>query len=271
MEGRGIVFMKKKNKTGVTAVLATSIAFGTTPMAAGAVNVSDANENYAGVLDWTEEEWNTYLQENHGTTLEDYETAEDLENEVGEAVNPDELANGNFDDTNVLEMMEKYNMSSEDLANFLNTYDNLENIHFIGDLEAALQSEGVIAPTVNNGTTDEGTNGGTTTNEGTANEGTADDNTADGTTNNEAANDRTTSNGTTNTTGEGTTNQGTTNESAANENTANNDSGVTQQTEDGARMPDTDSNGIEKIMIGTGAALIGAAAFVLGRRRQGEQ
>ncbi|WP_456272915.1 processed acidic surface protein [Bacillus sp. AK031] len=371
--------MKNKSKKSVTAVLATSLALGTAPTIAGAVDLSEVNENYAGVLDWTEEDWNLYLDENFDTSLDDYDTVEDLENRVGPVINIDELANGNFNDANILEMMERNNMDSQDLAEFLENNDGSDNIHFIGDLENALSDEGIIDPvdisdgdseyedvldmdlldenyltplnwteeefnnylgetydmeladftdfedlettvgpllddnTLDNLLADYGltetelaeileTNDETLDNfyfisdlENTlddtmpANDGqsTEDTDTEDTTTEDEQTADDTNTEGTDtedeNMTSDGTENgqaeedeaaAGTDNSGTNNgegNDAANTNGEVTEETENGAEMPVTATSAIENIMIGTGVALIGAAALIGRRTRQGEQ
>jgi hypothetical protein len=52
---------------------------------------------------------------------------------------------------------------------------------------------------------------------------------------------------------------------------SNNNGEVTKETENGAEMPVTATSAIENIMIGMGVALIGAAALIGRRTRQGEQ
>lgn len=123
------------------AVVAT-MTFGSAGMTAQAIEPEEASGNFPGVVDWTEADWNLYLDENYGTSLDDYDTLSDLEADLGKPVDLSSLGNADRSDPNVLDIMERYNMTPEELVLFLDNYDNVEDIYFVGDLENALELEG---------------------------------------------------------------------------------------------------------------------------------
>lgn len=125
------------------AAAAATLMFGTAPLTGSAeVSTKDLEENYLGVLDWTEEDFNNYLEENHNKSLDDFNSVEELEKEIGPVIS-DDLANGDLSDGNILTLMKKYNMNEEQLAAFLKENDNKDNIHFIGDLENEFADQGM--------------------------------------------------------------------------------------------------------------------------------
>lgn len=123
------------------AVVAT-LTLGSTTMPVQAIEPDEASENFPTVVDWSETDWNSYLEENFGTTLDDYDTLSELEADVGSPVDLSTLGNADTSDPNVLDIMERYDMSPEELVLFLDSYDNVEDIYFLGDLEDALEEEG---------------------------------------------------------------------------------------------------------------------------------
>ncbi|OHX52685.1 hypothetical protein BB776_02070 [Planococcus salinarum] len=123
------------------AVVAT-LTFGTATTVQ-AIEPEEASENFPTVIDWSETDWNSYLTENYGTNLDDYDTVAELEADVGSPVDLSTLGNADLSDPNVLDIMDRYNLTAEELILFLDTYDNVEDIYFIGDLENALELEGI--------------------------------------------------------------------------------------------------------------------------------
>lgn len=130
------------------AVVAT-LTFGFTASTAQAIESNEASEYFTTVVDWSETDWNSYLEVNYGTTLAEYETVAELEVDIGPPVDLSTLGNADTSDANVLDIMERYNMSAEELVIFLDTYENVERIYFLGDLEIALEQAGFDQ--VNNG------------------------------------------------------------------------------------------------------------------------
>ena len=92
---------------------------------------------------WTEVDWNNYLEEYYGSQLDDYDTMNELEADIGKPIDVNQLADGNFD-KNVLDIIERYNMDTNQLVAFLEEYDNRDNIHFAGDLITALDEGGNV-------------------------------------------------------------------------------------------------------------------------------
>lgn len=123
------------------AVVAT-LTFGSGAITAQAVEPEEASEHFPAVIDWSETDWNSYLEENYGTNLDDYDTTTDLEADLGTPLDLTRLGNADTSDPNVLDIMERYNLSPEELVLFLDSYENVENIYFLGDLENALTLEG---------------------------------------------------------------------------------------------------------------------------------
>ena len=119
------------------------------PLSAGAVEYSEVKEQYPAVTSWTKVDWNNYLEDKYGTQLDDYDTMNELVADIGEPIDVDQLADGN-PDKNILDIIEKYNMDTNQLAAFLEEYDNRDNIHFAGDLITALDEGGIVDE---NGTT----------------------------------------------------------------------------------------------------------------------
>ncbi|QHJ70074.1 processed acidic surface protein [Planococcus halotolerans] len=123
------------------AVVAT-MTFGSATMTVQAIEPEQASENYPSVIEWSETDWNSYLEENYGTNLDDYDTVSELEEDIGAPLDLSALGNADTSDPNVLDIMERYNLSAEELVLFLDTYENVDNIYFLGDLENALEQEG---------------------------------------------------------------------------------------------------------------------------------
>lgn len=123
------------------AVVAT-LTFGFTASTAQAIESNEASAYFTTVVNWSETDWNSYLEANYGTTLDDYETVLDLEVDIGSPVDLSTLGNADTSDPNVLDIMERYNMSAEELVLFLDTYESVETIYFLGDLEIALEQAG---------------------------------------------------------------------------------------------------------------------------------
>ena len=131
------------------------------PLSAGALEYNVVKGNYPELSSWTESDWNDYLDKNHGSSLTDYDTVDELEGDIGEPVDVNSLADGN-PDKNLLDLMEKYNMDTNELTSFLDKNENKDNIHFIGDLENALEGDGyqpINEEAGNNQTDESGTNG----------------------------------------------------------------------------------------------------------------
>ncbi|MGD6903304.1 processed acidic surface protein [Bacillus infantis] len=126
----------------MTAAVASTLALGTAPHFAGAVEYDEVKDQYPALTGWTEEDWNNYLEENYGTSLADYDTVGDLEGDLGEPIDLDSIANGDRGDQNILDIMEKYDLDSAGLVAMLDQYENRDNIYFAGDLENALLDEG---------------------------------------------------------------------------------------------------------------------------------
>lgn len=141
------------------AVVAT-LTFGSATMTVQAIEPEEASENYPSVIEWSETDWNSYLEENYGTNLDDYDTVSELEEDLGSPLDLSALGNADTSDPNVLDIMERYNLSAEELVLFLDTYENVDNIYFLGDLESALEQEGFEQTDSGEGTdepaTDEG-------------------------------------------------------------------------------------------------------------------
>lgn len=123
------------------AVVAT-LTFGFTASTVQAIESNEASAYFTTVVDWSETDWNSYLEANYSTTLADYETVSELEVDIGSPVDLSTLGNADTSDPNVLDIMERYNMSAEELVLFLDTYESVENIYFLGDLEIALEQAG---------------------------------------------------------------------------------------------------------------------------------
>ncbi|MFD1030244.1 processed acidic surface protein [Metaplanococcus flavidus] len=136
------------------AVVAT-LTFSSATMTAQAIEPDEASANFPTVVDWSETDWNIYLEENFGTTLDDYDTVTELEADIGPPVNLSTLGNADLSDPNVLDIMERYNLTAEELILFLDAYDNVEDIYFLGDLEGALEEEGFEVVDVDEPATDE--------------------------------------------------------------------------------------------------------------------
>ncbi|MBP3953521.1 processed acidic surface protein [Bacillus suaedae] len=124
-------------------VVAT-LTFGSTAITAQAIEPDEASEHFPAVIDWSETDWNSYLDENYGTSLNDYDTVLELEADIGPPVDLAALGNADTSDPNVLDLIEKYDMSTEELVIFLDSYDNVENIYFLADLENALEQDGFV-------------------------------------------------------------------------------------------------------------------------------
>ena len=121
------------------------------PLSAGAVEYNEVKEQYPAVTSWTEVDWNNYLEGNFGSKLDDYDTMTELEADIGEPIDVNQLADGNLDQ-NILDIIEKYNMDTNQLAAFLEEYDNRDNIHFAGDLVNALDDGGNLEVNDGSGT-----------------------------------------------------------------------------------------------------------------------
>lgn len=132
------------------------------PLSAGAVEYNEVKEQYPATTSWTEIDWNNYLDDHYGSQLDDYATLNELEEDIGEPIDVNQLADGNLDQ-NVLDIIERYDMDTSELAAFLEEYDNRENIHFAGDLVKALDEGGIVGE---NGTDDSNGNAGSGNNEG---------------------------------------------------------------------------------------------------------
>ncbi|AQQ55461.1 processed acidic surface protein [Planococcus lenghuensis] len=133
---------KRTNKILPTA-LATTLAFGAAPFAVSAeVDLEALDETYPATADWTEDDWNMYLGDNFGTDLTAYGSNDELFEELGEPIDINAWMTGDSEDMNIVEAMERYNISGDELATILQEYDGLENIHFVGDLENVLEEEG---------------------------------------------------------------------------------------------------------------------------------
>ncbi|AQQ53420.1 processed acidic surface protein [Planococcus lenghuensis] len=132
---------KRTNKILPTA-LATTLAFGAAPFAVNAeIDLDSLNETTPATADWTEDDWNTYLGENFGTDLSEYESNDELLGELGAPVDINAWISDQSD-ANVLEAMERYGVTGDELAAILEENDSLEDIHFVGDLENVLEDEG---------------------------------------------------------------------------------------------------------------------------------
>ncbi|MCA1041234.1 processed acidic surface protein [Bacillus infantis] len=167
----------------MTAAVASTLALGTAPHFAGAVEYDEVKDQYPALTGWTEEDWNNYLEENYGTSLADYDTVGDLEGDLGEPIDLDSIANGDRGDQNILDIMEKYDLDSAGLVALLDQYENRDNIYFAGDLENALLEEGYEPVNI----TDEETDGTDESGESTEPEKT--DETIEGTVNNKPDSD----------------------------------------------------------------------------------
>ncbi|WP_226087559.1 processed acidic surface protein [Mesobacillus sp. S13] len=132
------------------------------PLSAGAVEYNEVKEQYPATTSWTEVDWNNYLEDHYGSQLDDYATLKELEEDIGEPIDINQLADGNLDQ-NVLDIIERYNMDASELAAFLEEYDNRDNIHFAGDLVKALDGGGFVDE---NGSDDSNGNAGSDNNEG---------------------------------------------------------------------------------------------------------
>lgn len=121
---------------------ASVLAFGIAPLSAGAIEYNEVQDQYPALTGWSESDWNSYLEDNYGTSLSDYTTTGDLEADIGEPIDVDMIGNTDTEDPNILDIMEKYNLNTDELVSFLAAYDNRDNIHFVGDLENALQDSG---------------------------------------------------------------------------------------------------------------------------------
>lgn len=301
--------MSKRHSKLLPAALATTLAFGAAPFAVSAnVNFDTLGENFPATADWTEDNWNTYLGDNFGTDLTDYESNEQLMADLGDPVDINAWISDQSD-ANILDAMERYDISSEQLAQILENNDYRDNIHFIGDLENVLETEGfteVNAPAV----TEEPVTEEEPIDDELADAEVYDDTVVDGEEAvEEATSDTTTEEPTTTTeeptttTEETTTDQGLTDENLSStlymyglteddylvfleENgyaegdfstvgeleSALEDAGYTVvNAVDGEEMPDTATNSVQNALIGTGIALLGAAAFFTTRRREGKQ
>jgi hypothetical protein len=168
--------MKKKV---IPFAVVSSLAFA--PLTAGAVEYNEVKEQYPATTSWTEVDWNNYLEENHGSKLDDYDTMNELEEDIGAPIDVNQLADGNLDQ-NVLDIIERYNMDTSELAAFLEEYDNRDNIHFAGDLVKALDDGGIVDE---NGTDDTNQNADADNSEGLIsdndNEGNESDQNSEGT------------------------------------------------------------------------------------------
>lgn len=132
------------------------------PLTTGAVEYNDVKEQYPATTSWTEVDWNNYLEDHYRSQLDDYATLNELEADIGEPIDVNQLADGNLDQ-NVLDIIERYNMDTSELAAFLEEYDNRDNIHFAGDLVKALDEGGIVGE---NGTDDSNGNVDSDNNEG---------------------------------------------------------------------------------------------------------
>ncbi|WP_144390962.1 hypothetical protein, partial [Indiicoccus explosivorum] len=143
--------MSKRTNKILPAALATTLAFGAAPFAVSAeVDLNALDETYPSTVDWTEEEWDVFLDENFGTSLADYETNEELAADLGEPINTDDInawISGDQSNGTLIEVMEAYDITGEELGVFLSEIDNLEDIHFVGQIEGALE-EGGYTPVV---------------------------------------------------------------------------------------------------------------------------
>lgn len=157
----------------------TTLAFA--PLTAGAVEYNEVKEQYPATTSWTKVDWNNYLEENYGSQLDDYDTMNELEEDIGAPLDVNQLADGNLDQ-NVLDIIERYNMDTSELAAFLEEYDNRDNIHFAGDLVKALDEGGIVGE---NGTDNTNQNADGDNSEGLIsdndNEGTDSDQNSEGT------------------------------------------------------------------------------------------
>ncbi|WP_226669672.1 processed acidic surface protein [Metabacillus litoralis] len=113
------------------------------PLSAGAVEYKEVKEQYPAVTSWTEVDWNNYLEENYGSQLDDYDNMNELKADIGEPIDINQLADGNLDQ-NILDIIERYNMDTNQLVAFLEEYDNRDNIHFVGDLVKSLDEEWTV-------------------------------------------------------------------------------------------------------------------------------
>lgn len=121
------------------------------PISAGAVEYNEVKDQYPAVTSWTEVDWNNYLEDNYGSQLDDYDTMNELEADIGEPIDVNQLADGNLNE-NVLDIIERYNMDTNQLVAFLEEYDNRDNIHFAGDLVSALDDGGKVEENDDNDT-----------------------------------------------------------------------------------------------------------------------